>query len=146
MHVLSWYCVSRLTLTHLGPATGYQLPGASYSDPNISTLDLGKPFFQYSPQSTASLSSGDALDFDFSALLDPQTGGGFEFDVRVPSPVQSFPLLAGPSSMQESHIMYYFENVRRLHFLFGGNEVTNVVYTVSILSEAWRMRDILTRI
>ncbi|KAJ7592928.1 fungal-specific transcription factor domain-containing protein [Mycena floridula] len=113
----------------------HQLPAASYSDPNLSSTDLTTPFFQYSPQSSTPLStlSNDPLDFDFSHLDMLSNQAGFDFDLRAPSPVQqNFPLLAGQTSMQETHVMYYFENVRKLHYLFGGNAVTNVTYSMIV--------------
>jgi hypothetical protein len=124
-------------MAHTGASNSnfHHLPGASYSDPNLSTLDLGTSFFHYSPQSTtplSTLSSEPCIDFDFTQIGAPQNHGGYDFDLRVPSPVQSFPLLSGQTSMQEDYVMYYFENVRKLHFLFGGNAVANVTYTVSL--------------
>lgn len=112
-----------------------QLPAASYSDPNVSSFDIGAPFFQYSPpQSITPLSSGgsaEPIEFDLSQFDRIQhQNGGFEFDFRPPSPVPNFSLISGQTSMQEHHVVYYFENVTKLHFLFGGNAVTNVTYQV----------------
>ncbi|KAF5337924.1 hypothetical protein D9758_013109 [Tetrapyrgos nigripes] len=113
----------------------HQLPAASYSDPNLSGLDLNASYFRYpSPQSSTPLSnlSNDPLDFDLSSL-GGSSHAGFNFDVRPPSPLSTDFGIAGSSSNlsdQENHVMYYFENVRKVHFLFGGNTMTNVTYSL----------------
>lgn len=112
-----------------------QLPAASYSEPNVSTFDVAAPFYQYSPpQSTTPLSSGgssEPLDYDFTQFDLIQNNGGYEYDLRPPSP--NFSSVSGQTSMHEQHVVYYFENVTKLHFLFGGNTVTNITYQVSRL-------------
>jgi hypothetical protein len=122
------------SLTGASNSTFHQLPAASYSDPNLTGYDLGTPFFQqYSPQ-TSSLGS-EPHEFDFAGLGIPQNHGDFNFDVRPPSPIQNIHTHSSSSaSTQENHVMYYFENVRKLHFLLGSNAITNVTYSVSALN------------
>lgn len=113
------------------PSVYHQLPGASYSESNLASIDFGgAPIYQYSPQSSSVHSEPNMLDFDmglFSATHNPDT---FDFTVRPPSPVNHFPLLAGQNSIQESHVMYFFEHVRKTNFRLAGNTLTNVTYSV----------------
>jgi len=124
-------------------ANFHQLPGASYSDPSINTFDFGTSFFHYSPQSSTPASTGsaphaaDLNDFDFAQIGAAAQNGGFEFEVRAPSPAQSFPLFAGQNALQENHVIYYFEHVRKVQYIFAGNSVTNVTYSVSSVRLEW---------
>ncbi len=121
-----------------GDATGpshnfHQLPGASYSDSNLASMDFGGgPMFQYSPQSSSVHSEPNMLDFDMNLFAAAHNSEGFDFAVRPPSPVNHFPLLAGQTSIQESHVMYFFEHVRKTNFRLTGNTLTNVTYSVSL--------------
>ncbi|PBK85460.1 hypothetical protein ARMGADRAFT_1017885, partial [Armillaria gallica] len=49
----------------------------------------------------------------------------FDFNIRPPSPIQSLPLLAGQNSIQESHVMYFFEHVSKTNLPFSSNALTN---------------------
>ncbi len=70
-------------------------------------------------------------DYDIPSMAQQhQHHGGFGFDLQPPSPGMNFPL-SGQNSIQENHVMYYFENVRLVHFLFAGNATTNITYSVS---------------
>lgn len=111
-----------------GLTNGYQLPGASYSDSN---LDFGGSMFSYSPQSS-SVTSEPILDFDMGLFASTHNPDTFDFTIRPPSPINHLPLLAGQNSIQESHVMYFFENVRKSTFRLGGHALTNVTYSVSV--------------
>ncbi|KAK7463447.1 hypothetical protein VKT23_006798 [Stygiomarasmius scandens] len=110
----------------------HQLPAASYSDPNLSSLNLDASYFRYSSPQSSNLST-DGLDFDLSLTGSSQAHGGFNFDIRPPSPLSAYGMMnhgSSSSSDQENHVMYYFENVRKVHFLFGSNTMTNVTYSL----------------
>ncbi|KAJ6624041.1 fungal-specific transcription factor domain-containing protein [Mycena sp. CBHHK59/15] len=110
----------------------HQLPAASWSDPTINTpVDFNSSIFQYdSPQSSTPGSSLiPPLDFDFAQL---GNNGGFDFEVRAPSPEQVFPLFSGQNSLQENHVIYYFEHVRKVQYIFAGNTVTNITCSMIV--------------
>ncbi|KAJ7285217.1 fungal-specific transcription factor domain-containing protein [Mycena rebaudengoi] len=111
----------------------HHLPAASYSDPSVNTIDFNTSIFQQydSPQSISPAPGSNMippLDFDFAQL----GNGGFDFEVRAPSPVQSLPLFSGQNSLQENHVIYYFEHVRKVQFLFAGNTVTNITCSMIV--------------
>ncbi|KAK0204809.1 fungal-specific transcription factor domain-containing protein [Desarmillaria ectypa] len=107
-----------------------QLSAASYSDSNVNSMDFGAPMYQYSPQSSSVHS--EPLDFDMSLYVATHSSDQFDFNIRPPSPIQSFPLLAGQNSIQESHVMYFFEHVRKTNLLFSSNALTNLTYTMIV--------------
>ncbi|THV07272.1 hypothetical protein K435DRAFT_848222 [Dendrothele bispora CBS 962.96] len=114
----------------------HQLPAASYSDPSLSSLDLNASYFRYSSPQSSNLST-DGLDFDLSSLGgSSHSHGGFNFDIRPPSPLSTNYNIMNHGSLsssdQENHVMYYFENVRKVHFLFGSNTMTNVTYSLIV--------------
>ncbi|PBL03598.1 hypothetical protein ARMGADRAFT_23481 [Armillaria gallica] len=114
-----------------GPSNGFhQLPAASYSDSNVNSMDFGAPMYQYSPQSSSVHS--EPLDFDMGLYIAQQSTDQFDFNIRPPSPIQSFPLLAGQNSIQESHVMYFFEHVRKTNLPFSSNALTNLTYTMIV--------------
>ncbi|EGN98765.1 hypothetical protein SERLA73DRAFT_181398 [Serpula lacrymans var. lacrymans S7.3] len=95
-----------------------QMP--TYNDPNLHSVE----HITFSP-STPSHQSGLSPDighFDpFRAMnttveYDPQPHG------LSPLPSQSV--------FQEEHVLYYFEHVRKLQFVFAGNNVTNITYSL----------------
>ncbi|KAF9052437.1 hypothetical protein BDZ89DRAFT_1125865 [Hymenopellis radicata] len=88
--------------------------------------------FQYSPQSSSVHSEPNMLDFDMNLFAATHNSEGFDFAVRPPSPVNHFPLLAGQTSIQESHVMYFFEHVRKTNFRLTGNTLTNVTYSLIV--------------
>jgi hypothetical protein len=125
----------------------------TYNDTSLNSIN--SPLFPYIPSLIPSLlssnasSSGtsDGLHYDFSPL-DTQQGSGhdttaaaaaaaaasspqFHFDLPVSSPGHAFAPLAGQSTLQGDHVLYYFEQVRKLQYIFAGNAVTNVTYSVS---------------
>ncbi|KAK0450208.1 fungal-specific transcription factor domain-containing protein [Armillaria borealis] len=114
-----------------GPSNGFhQLPAASYSDSNVNSMDFGAPMYQYSPQSSSVHS--EPLDFDMGLYIAQHNNDQFDFNIRPPSPIQSFPLLAGQNSIQESHVMYFFEHVRKTNLPFSSNALTNLTYTMIV--------------
>ncbi|KAL0579043.1 hypothetical protein V5O48_002936 [Marasmius crinis-equi] len=60
-------------------------------------------------------------------------GGGFDFGVSgdVQNPPE-IPILSGQNSIQESHVMYYFENIRRVHFVLSNNAVMNTTFELIV--------------
>ncbi|KAJ3834979.1 fungal-specific transcription factor domain-containing protein [Lentinula raphanica] len=108
-----------------------QLPAASFSEPHLNDLDLNTSYF-HSPGTTPLPNlSLDTSDYDLSSVANGaqhQLNGGFELNVHPP-PELNFPMVSNQNTIQENHVMYYFENVRSAHFLFAGNTTTNVVYS-----------------
>ncbi|KAK0435034.1 fungal-specific transcription factor domain-containing protein [Armillaria borealis] len=118
-------------LSASSPKTGFhQLPAASYSDSNVNSMDFGAPMYQYIPQSSSVHS--EPLDFDMGMYIAQHSNDQFDFNIRPPSPTQSFPPLTGQNSIQESHIMYFFEHVRKTNLPFSSNALTNLTYTMIV--------------
>lgn len=115
----------------------YHLPTGSYSDTSLNPLDLGGPICTYSPRpltppSTTATLNTDPYPFDFSQLAGSiEQGGEFGFALRPPSPVPNYSPAAGSNSIQGDHVIYYFEHVRKIQYIFAGNTFTNVTYSVS---------------
>ncbi|KAJ3739273.1 fungal-specific transcription factor domain-containing protein [Lentinula detonsa] len=113
----------------------HQLPSASFSDPHLNDLDLNSSYFQSPPTTTTLPNLGqESNEYDVSAIThfpQHQQNGGFEFNVHPP-PELNFPVVSSQNSIQENHVMYYFENVRSAHFLFAVNTTTNVVYSLIV--------------
>jgi hypothetical protein len=61
----------------------------------------------------------------------PYPSPGALFDIGPPSSVT--PGLSPTSEPTENLISYYFEHVRKLQFAFAGQELTEVLYLVSVL-------------
>ncbi|KAJ3796814.1 fungal-specific transcription factor domain-containing protein [Lentinula aff. detonsa] len=126
----------RLTSGDTGASNSHfhQLPSASFSDPHLNDLDLNSSYFQ-SPSTTTLPNLGlESNEYDVSAITNfpqHQQNGGFEFNVHPP-PELNFPVVSSQNSIQENHVMYYFENVRSAHFLFAVNTTTNVVYSLIV--------------
>ncbi|KAK0500199.1 fungal-specific transcription factor domain-containing protein [Armillaria luteobubalina] len=111
------------------PSNGFhQLPVASYIDSNVNSMDFDAPMYQYSPQSSSVHS--EPLDFDMGLYIAQHSNDQLDFDIRSPSPIQSVPLFAGQNSIQESHVMYFFEHVRKTSLLTSSNALTNLTYTM----------------
>ncbi|PBK70212.1 hypothetical protein ARMSODRAFT_956285 [Armillaria solidipes] len=114
-----------------GPSNDFhQLPAASYSDSNVNSMDFGAPMYQNTPQSSSVLS--EPLDFDMGLYIAQHSNDQFDFNIRLPSPTQSFPLLPGQNSIQESHVMYFFEHVRKTNLPFSSNALMNLTYTMIV--------------
>lgn len=99
-----------------------QLPAASYSDTNLAALDLSS---LYSPSFAPPITTPDSLPYDhmsFGALPS-------QFE-NLP---QNFPAVSpGQNTIQHDHVLYYFEHVRKMQFIFPrGNLVTNIIFSVS---------------
>ncbi|KAJ3995807.1 fungal-specific transcription factor domain-containing protein [Lentinula boryana] len=112
----------------------HQLPSASFSDPHLNDLDLNSSYFQSPPTTTLPNLGLESNEYDVSPITNfpqHQQNGGFEFNVHPP-PELNFPVVSSQNSIQENHVMYYFENVRSAHFLFAGNTTTNVVYSLIV--------------
>ena len=98
-----------------------QLPAASYSDSNLTTLDLAS---LYSPSySVPPITTPDNLPYDhmsFGALPS-----------QFENVQQNYPIVQ--NTIQHDHVLYYFEHVRKMQFIFPrGNLVTNIIFSVSI--------------
>ncbi|RDB26190.1 ustiloxin B cluster transcription factor ustR [Hypsizygus marmoreus] len=117
--------------------TGFhQIPDALYADSTINALDLHPPFFQY-PQSVTPISSSsslgaDSVSLDFAHLNASQEHSGFDFDLRPPSPPPPAPFIIGQNNVQGDHVIYYFENVRKMQLMFAGNIFTNTTYNLIV--------------
>lgn len=59
--------------------------------------------------------------------------GDYQFDLHPAQPAQPNILnaLASPSSLQREWVLYYFEHVRMMQYVFAGNAVTNIIHSVS---------------
>ncbi|KAJ3732536.1 fungal-specific transcription factor domain-containing protein [Lentinula guzmanii] len=126
----------RLTSGDTGASNSHfhQLPSASFSDPHLNDLDLNSSYFQSPPTTTLPNLGLESNEYDVSAITNfpqHQQNGGFEFNVHPP-PELNFPVVSSQNSIQENHVMYYFENVRSAHFLFAVNTTTNVVYSLIV--------------
>ena len=98
----------------------YHKPAGSYSDP---TLDL-----------TSMFPSSD-MSFLPPVLTPPEVGNFDPFPLTVPFTFDSQPQQVasspGPNAVQQEHVLYYFEHVRKMQFIFAGsNLVTNIIYSV----------------
>ncbi|KAL0060184.1 hypothetical protein AAF712_013031 [Marasmius tenuissimus] len=58
-------------------------------------------------------------------------GGGFDYSNDVQT-VPEIPILSGQNSIQESHVMYYFENIRRVHFILSNSAVMNTTFELIV--------------
>ncbi|KAG6910838.1 hypothetical protein DXG01_007153 [Tephrocybe rancida] len=111
-----------------------QIPDPLYTDTPINALDLHSPF--YYPQSVTPISSssstiGTDIPIDFSHLGSSQEPAGFEFDLRPPSPLPPAPLpLSAGENYTQDHVIYYFEHVRKIQFIFAGNSLTNATHSI----------------
>ncbi|KIK66589.1 hypothetical protein GYMLUDRAFT_157062 [Collybiopsis luxurians FD-317 M1] len=121
---------------HLPGVAAGDFNPASFGDTHHNDLDLNSSYFQ-SPQSTTlpNLSPGP-IDFDLlsvsnlqqSHIHQPQHNGGFEFNAHSLPEVD----FHSQNSIQEDHVMYYFENVRSAHFFFASNTTTNITYSLIV--------------
>ncbi|KAL0565656.1 hypothetical protein V5O48_016365, partial [Marasmius crinis-equi] len=62
-------------------------------------------------------------------------GGGGGLDLGVGGDLQNspkLPILSGQHSIQETHVMYYFENIRRVHFVLSNNAVMNATFELIV--------------
>lgn len=129
---------------------------------NQPSLHLGLDFnsqsppFQYSPSSTSPLSTittpdatqYDPFSFDYDAqgqatALPPQTSQHLSPSAS-PQAQQHLPLVlpatqnpthstfSDQSSVEAQHVLYYFEHVRRMQYIFAGNSITNVTYSLIV--------------
>lgn len=70
-------------------------------------------------------------DFGFSDPFRPAEEVPFDFDVRAPSPVQqNMPFFSGQSSVQDDHVMYFFQHVRGMKTFFSSNTVASITYSL----------------
>ncbi|KAK0229297.1 fungal-specific transcription factor domain-containing protein [Armillaria nabsnona] len=118
-------------IPNIGSSSGFhQLPATSYSNSYDNSMDFGTPTYQYSRESSPGHS--EPLDFDMGLYIAQDSNDQFDFNIRPPSPIQNFPLLAGKNSIQESHITYFFEHVRKTKLPFSSNALTNLTYTMIV--------------
>ncbi|KAK1221936.1 hypothetical protein PQX77_015226 [Marasmius sp. AFHP31] len=57
--------------------------------------------------------------------------GGFDYGNDVQT-VREIPILSGQNLIQESHVMYYFENIRRAHFIMSNSAVMNTIFKLIV--------------
>jgi hypothetical protein len=103
------------------PSNYYPLPAASYSDSSLGTLDLHSTFSPAPTFSSSGLGASDTTAFDAFSFVGPP----FTYDT------QPHTFSPGQNSVQQEHVLYYFEHVRKMHFIFASNNVTNITYAVS---------------
>ncbi|KAF9065091.1 fungal-specific transcription factor domain-containing protein [Rhodocollybia butyracea] len=110
----------------------HQLPAASFSDPHLNDLDLNTSYFQSPQLPNLPNLSLEPNDYEISSMANAQHqyAGGFEFNIHPPE--LNFPVVSTQNSIQENHVMYYFENIRCAHFLFAGNTTTDVTYSLIV--------------
>jgi hypothetical protein len=139
------------------PSPVRRMPVASFSEPNLNQPNLHAapdfnshtPPIHYSPSSTSTMSTmttPDAIQYDpFSVTFGFETHAGLSPQpphLSLPvsthlqqglSPTAQTPTPAafsGQSSVQGLHVLYYFEHVRRMQYIFAGNSITNITYSV----------------
>jgi len=114
------------------------MPAAAYSDPDLSVMGLGHDLFSYPPSSSGATMSGfdaDPLEFDFGSLhSSSQNPSAFDFAGMGPSTGPDFAPLPvhTPSYMQEQHIMYFFEHVKKIHPIFAESTIMNITHSVRV--------------
>ncbi|KAJ3483891.1 hypothetical protein NLI96_g6000 [Meripilus lineatus] len=105
------------------------LPGAAPPDSDVAPMSsfvepaLNDPLFYVSPTLPVA-SHSDNLPFD--AFL-----SGNEFVPQTGSTQGIAPVLDS-STNQEDYIVYYFQNVRKLQFVFAGTSLTNTLYSILV--------------
>jgi hypothetical protein len=101
----------------------YHQSTASYSDPNVATLDMSSLYSPAPMSFTSTLSPPETENYDPFSLTIPT------FTIDQPQGVASS---SGQNAVQQEHVLYYFEHVRKMQFIFAGsNFVTNIIYSVS---------------
>ncbi|KAG6845479.1 hypothetical protein H0H87_008839 [Tephrocybe sp. NHM501043] len=117
----------------------HQIADPLYSEPSLNALDLQTPFFY--PQSVTPISSSsstvstDIGPLDFTQQLGSSqepTGFGFDLQPPSPTPVAPAPSISGENAMQSDCVMYYFEHVRKIQFIFAGNAFTNATHSIIV--------------
>jgi hypothetical protein len=106
-------------LTKDGSSSSVQL-GQQFTDNIFPT----EPFFPFFPQDSSPPAPINTHLYDYNPFTIP------EMPVPSPTPTPSFAPLAGQSTVQGEHVLYYFEHVRRMQYVFAGNAITNVTYSV----------------
>lgn len=116
---MACFVICVLTAFGLGaaPPDSDVAPMSSFVEPA-----LNDPLFYVSPTLPVA-SHSDNLPFD--AFL-----SGNEFVPQTGSTQGIAPVLDS-STNQEDYIVYYFQNVRKLQFVFAGTSLTNTLYSVS---------------
>ncbi|KAF5376163.1 hypothetical protein D9757_009338 [Collybiopsis confluens] len=133
--------------THHLPGVAADFNPASFTDPHHSDLDLNSSYFQ-SPQPIMLPNLGSPALSDYELLTLPgvqqpqqqqiqhhhlpqHSGigglGEFEYNVHAPPEIDF-----NQNSIQEDHVVYYFENVRSAHFFFASNTTTNITYSLIV--------------
>ncbi|KAF7328049.1 Zn(2)-C6 fungal-type domain-containing protein [Mycena kentingensis (nom. inval.)] len=75
--------------------------------------------------------SMSAFDFGYGRVVGGVDALQLQSDTNALSPADNIsPLLAGHSSLQDNQNLYYFEHARKVHFVFGGNSISNVTYSM----------------
>jgi len=106
----------------------------TFTDPDINNLH--SPIFPYPPSSTVPINNlNDRFHYFSQAETQkphtaPTNPHQFLLDMPVPSPGHGF-VPVGQSTLQGEYVVYYFEHVRRLQYIFAGHAITNVTYSVS---------------
>lgn len=103
----------------------HQLPPPSFRDSVAHPIDPTPSIFRYPSRPVTPPPPA------FNTFPHPggmHDHGGFDFDLRPPSP--ALPPVSGQNSIQGDHVIYYFEHVRKMQYIFAGNTFTNVTYSV----------------
>jgi len=102
----------------------YHQSTASYSDPNVATIDMNSLYPSTSMSFTPALTPPETENFDPFPFTVPT------FIIDQPQGIASSP---SQNAVQQEHVLYYFEHVRKMQFIFAGsNLVTNILYSVSL--------------
>lgn len=117
----------------------HRLSISSYSDVDINSHDMSSPSFTFpsatstAPPSTAITGTNEPFQFDFSIVNQVQGHADsaplFDYEPPHPPPtVPSFSVLSGVN--RGEFVVYYFNQVRKLQYIFAGNSVTNATYSL----------------
>lgn len=108
------------------------MPSTSYSDPDLGMMSMSNDLF-YTPSSASAMSGFDpeGLDYNFGGLDAPAAHNAPDFDFGLGggpdyAPV---PVVQTPNYMHE-HVMYFFENVKKIHPIFAESTVMNITHKV----------------
>ena len=113
---------------HTHSATQPTTPLSPTSELNISTSHVSSLQQQSDPAGVASSSSSSVST---SLHLGSSGAGQFPSDFHT-FPSQEMAPVGSQTSLEGQYVLHYFEHVRRLQYIFAGNSVTNVTYSVRL--------------
>jgi hypothetical protein len=110
-------------------------PGLQRAQMHPDINSLHSPMFPYPLPSTVPINNpNDRFHYSFPPETQkPHTASTnshqFQLDMPVPSTGHGF-VPVGQSTLQGEYVVYYFEHVRRLQYIFAGHAITNVTYSM----------------